>query len=166
MRYQSNAADCSATAIQNALRVLGVRVGQHKIARHLGDLSDGADESAILYALGELDCAVDVFESSRRNDARAWLRLAYAAPLLLCVDDWGHWITIAGGCGRRLFLFDSAREPWNEAENGAWPLLPRTILKRWRASRRSAVDTDGRYYGIAVLACHTRQSKGRTRRGS
>lgn len=159
MQYQ-RANGCSSASIQNALSVLGVRVGQHKIEALIGDISDGADEHAILNALGVLGCSVDVLESRRRADAAEWLHLAYSGPLLLCVDDWAHWVSVVGGCADRLWLFDPAREPWNEAQNGAWPLLPKTILRRWRASWRSG---SGVYYGIALLSCDAREAKRRAR---
>ena len=156
MQYQRGAASCSAAALQNCLAVLGVRVGQHRLERLIGCTDDGADEQDILRALSAFGAAVEICATSRRADALSWLRKhAYVGPLLLCVDDWGHWVSVAGGCGPRLWLFDPVPEPWNMAQNGAWPLLPKTIVKRWRAARRHKKD-GALFYGIAVLSAQRR----------
>lgn len=155
MQYQRNSASCSAAAIQNALRVFGVRVGQHKLTKIVGCCpEDGADEHDVLQALGRLGCTVDIFETDKKRYAEQWLQsMSYAGPLLLCVDDWFHWVCVAGGCNKRLWLYDPSTEPWNVAENGSWPLLPKTILKRWKAARRRKVEEGCLYYGIAILEC-------------
>lgn len=155
MQYQRTSVCCSAAALQNALRVFGVRVGQHKLSRLIGVTDEGADEQDLLQALHALGCTVDILESARRSDAIEWMRSrAFLGPLLLCVDDWGHWVSVAGGCKDRLWLYDPAPEPWNVAENGSWPLLPKTIAKRWKAARGHKKN-GGLYYGIAVLDCDT-----------
>ncbi len=159
MQYQRNAQSCAAAALQNALRVLGVRVGQHRLAKLIGVTDEGADEMDILQALEELGCRVAVFESDRRQDADRWLKeMGYQGPLILCVDNWGHWVSVAGGCSERYWLFDPSTAPWNAAENGCWPLLSKTITKRWRAARR--LRKDGHlYYGVSVLSCSLPKAK-------
>lgn len=155
---------CAAASLKDALRVLGVRAGQHRLARLLGCTDDGADESDVLEALARLGCAVDVLETDRRRDALDWLcKVAYVAPVLLCVDDWGHWVHVAGGCARRLWLFDPSKEPWNTCEGRVWPLLPKTIAKRWKAARRLRGE-GGLYYGIAILSCDSRKARAAVRR--
>lgn len=160
--YQKKDCWCSAAALQNAMSVLGARIGQHKLAALIGVNDDGADETDLLEALDKLQAHVEVFESNHKGEALGWLRSrAYLGPCLLCVDDWGHWVSVAGGCGPRLWLFDPAREPWNEAQNGSWPLLPKTIIKRWKAARRMKRD-GGLYYGIAVLSVKDPKRKSRS----
>jgi len=156
MPYQLNSSCCSAAAMQLALNILGVRVGQHKLVRIIangGDSFDGANEQDVLQALGRIGCTVEVFEGHSRQEARKWLlRWAPRAPLMLCVDSWEHWVTVAGACGKKLWLFDPDPGPWNTAQNGAWPLMPKTILKRWKAARRLRKE-GGLYYGIAIVDC-------------
>jgi hypothetical protein len=158
--YQKREGWCGPAALQEALRVLGVRVGQAKLAKVIGACpEEGSDEHDILQALTKLGCQFSEFSTNRRNDARDWLtNWAYTTPLLLCVDDWDHWVLVAGGCGPRLFLFDSADSPWNKAQNGPWPLLPTTILKRWRAARRNRRAGD-LFYGISLFSCDPEQAK-------
>lgn len=148
--------------MQNALKILGVRVGQHKLARIVrgsDDGTDGADEQDVLRALGDLGCSVDILDTNRRRDADLWLKkFAHAAPLMISVDHWEHWVCLGGGCSARLWLFDPEKVAWNTAENGSWPLLPKTILKRWRAARRLRAG-GGQYYGIAILSADVVKAK-------
>lgn len=149
MLQPKNKAWCSAAAVHNALRAVGLRVGMSTLANRIGvDDLEGADEHDILQALTGSAVAVAEFYGTRKQEARDWLRGAYNYPLILCVDSWEHWVCVAGGCGDRLFLLDSVREPWNEAQGGVWPLKANTILKRWKAAKRVSGKTP--YYGIAV----------------
>lgn len=156
MPYQLNSTCCSAASMQLCLSVLGTRIGQHKLSKIIlngDDGADGADEQDVLLALGSLGCSIDIFESSRRRDAEQWLKLrAFDGPLMLCVDNWGHWVSVCGGCAKKLWLFDPDPTPWNTSHNGAWPLGVKTILKRWKAARGRKRD-GGLYYGIAILSC-------------
>ena len=160
MQYQLNASCCAAASLQNALRVFGVRIGQHKLSRIIGvDPDEGADEEDILKALDALGCRINVLDTNRRRDADDWLNdLAYISPLLLCVDNWGHWVNISGGVRDRLWLFDPEPAPWNKAENGNWPVTRKRILKRWRAAR-SRRREGGLYYGISILSCDSAKAK-------
>lgn len=137
----------------------GVPIGQRKLARILGTTCEGTDETDLIRGLDRLGCQWHELETDRRQDARAWLlKFAPVVPLLLCVDSWDHWVCIAGGCGSRLWLLDSANEEWNKAGLGRWALTPKSILKRWRAARRVASD-GGRYYGVALLSVDRAQAR-------
>ena len=159
MAYQSKAHWCGPAALQTALQIHGVRVGQARLARILGTEDDGTDDGDLLGGLDRMGCQWHELDTSRRQDAREWLaRFAPIAPILLCVDSWDHWVVIGGCCGPRLWLLDSSPEPWNTAGLGRWALLPKSILKRWRAARRNARD-GGLYYGIALLSCDVVQAR-------
>lgn len=156
-RIQRTGSDCSVGALQNALRVHGRRIGYGKLARLLGgevgEGDAGADEHDLLVTIGMLDHAWEELSTSRKRDAETWLRrFASLAPVLLCVDDWGHWVVVAGECGRRLCLHDSLRDPYNAAEGGTHWLRVGTLMRRWRAARRRLREEGGcLYYGIVVL---------------
>lgn len=149
--YQTGPELCSAAALQCALHCLGIRVGQQKLANLIGATDDGADEQDLMQAIVKLGLRPVPFESNSRTEARRWLleRAAFH-PSILCVDDWNHWVAVAGQCGDRLFLFDSAREVWNTKSRGSWPLKDTTILRRWRASRKKREDEPA-YYAIGVM---------------
>ena len=157
--YQSKDAWCGPAALQSALQIHGVRVGQGRLAKILDTAQDGTDELDLLNGLDRLGAQHHELSTDRRADARAWLlRFAPVAPILLCVDSFDHWVVVAGMCGPRLWLLDSSSEAWNRAGLGRWALLPKTILKRWRAARRVAGGS-GRYYGIALLSCDAMRAR-------
>ncbi len=150
MKYQRTPYDCSSAALQAALRCLGLRIGQGRLSKAIGVTEDGADGEDLIRGILSLGLAVDVFESNCKQEARAWLtQYAPQYPVLLCVDDWEHWVTVAGMCGGRMFLFDSTKETWNLAERGTWPKTPCAILKRWKAKRVLRPE-GGLYYGLGV----------------
>lgn len=151
MRYQRRDSWCGPAAIQNAARAFGVRVGQDKIANHAGTTEDGSDEHDMIRACLALGFGVDIRSWSKKREAGQWLQsnVTLGIPTILCVDNFGHWVTVAGANGDYLFLIDSVETPLNVSENGIHPLKIETILRRWRAARRIA----GRdhFYGIAVM---------------
>ena len=127
-------------------------MGQGRIAKALGTDENGTDEAKLLTGLDTLGARWDVLETNRKADARAWLvKFAPVAPIVMCVDSWEHWVCVAGVCGPRVWLLDPARENWNKAGLGRWPLLPKTILRRWKAPRCD-VKYGGLYYGVAILS--------------
>lgn len=156
-KLQSAKYDCSIAAIQNALRVFGVRAGYKRVLSAMEpidvptwDIKDGGDEDDIKRALDALGFGYFEFESNRGYEARGWIQdMAPNMPLILCVDDWGHWVTVAGVCRHRYLLQDPELKPHNTAELGVKWLKNSTICRRWRASRKRRKEGE-LYYGIAV----------------
>ena len=168
MAYQAKESWCGPAALQNALRILGVRLKQEQLASLLwpgGDAGEGVDEQGLLRALGDLKCSVSVLETSKRSRARAWVEhVSHIGPILMAVDDWDHWVCVGGGCADRLWLLDSTREEWNTRQNGVWPLTVGTVLNRWRARNSCHMD-GGLYYGIALLSCDASHARARAKVG-
>lgn len=154
MHFQLRESWCAPACVQNALERYGSRVGQKRIATLMGDEhgTRGSDAPDILWALDFLKVPYRVYEGYHKGAARSWLtRSAGVWPLILCVDDFDHWVLVAGGVGDRLYLFDSDTDvPSNVRAMGQHTLRPKTIVRRWRASRDSA-DNEAPYYAIAVL---------------
>lgn len=151
-RYQQKPAWCGPASIQNALRALGIRVGQQRIAKLAGTcLDDGTDENGIIKAVEDLGYVASPFSTNHKQDASNWLldQSRKGNPCIICVDNWGHWVAVAGHCGDRVWLFDSTREAFNQMENGAHCLATNTVVRRWRASRRMA-EREPKWYGIAL----------------
>lgn len=120
----------------------------------IGD--DGADEHDIARAGEALGYQTVEFATGHHGEARKWLlEWAPVAPLILCVDRWEHWVCIAGQCGDRLWLFDPERTRLNQNRNGAWPLLPKRILHRWRIGRGEGGDRRLLYFGLLLLPIQT-----------
>lgn len=152
MGYQQKPSWCGPAALQAALQIHGVRMGQGRIAKALGTEEGGTDDTDLIAGLDRLGCQWHEIETDRKADARdALIRFSPVAPILLCVDSWEHWVCIAGGCGPRVWLLDPSGEPWNRAGLGRWALTPKSVLRRWRAARRLRGE-GGLYYGIAVLS--------------
>ena len=152
MSYQQKPGWCGPAALQNALKIHGVRIGQGRLSNLVNTCEDGTDETGMISGLDRLGCQWHEIETDRKADAREWLiKFAPVAPILLCVDSWEHWVCVAGVCGPRVWLLDPARENWNKAGLGRWPLLPKTILRRWKAPRCD-VKYGGLYYGVAILS--------------
>lgn len=161
MAYQAKESWCCPSALQSALEIHGVRVGQSGLADLLGTDQDGTDETDLIRALDVLGCQWHELDTDDRGTAREWLtRFAPVAPLLLCVDSYNHWVTVAGVCGPRMWLLDPSPEPYNLAGLGRWALTTGGVLKRWRAGQH--VGPGGKFYGIALLSCDSAQARTRT----
>lgn len=143
MRRQIADYDCGPTAVANALACHGRRVGLRGLQDITGCEPNGSDEQAVLRALLAYGCDVDAFESSSAPEARAWLRetLAAGRPALLCVDRWGHWITVIGALGAKVTVYDPSE--------GASVRQLDSLCRRWRAARRVRRQA-GAFYGVAV----------------
>lgn len=153
MIHQRTDTDCGVASVCNALAVAtGREPGYGRIARFWNDLSGGLDEVDVVRAIVQgLGHTLDEVDTSSGRDAGQWLRRwAPIAPVILCVDDWGHWVVVAGQCGRRFCLLDPGRDPHNLRTNGQRWHLPKRILRRWRAARQNRRD-GGLYYGLAFL---------------
>jgi ABC-type bacteriocin/lantibiotic exporter with double-glycine peptidase domain len=152
-KIQRGKNDCAVVALQNALRVYGRRFGYHRLYKMVSPDKSGADENDLLMAISILQHPWVVLNTSNKTEAREWLRMAVPrTPVILCVDDWGHWVIVAGVCRRRVCLQDSENKPSNTAEGGTHWVTVDTVMRRWRASRKRLKEEEGKfYYGIALL---------------
>ncbi len=72
------------------------------------------------------------------------------APVLLCVDNWGHWVTVVGSLGRdQVLIFDPGNYEYNTRRGGIRAWQQRPLLRRWRAARKDAAGGP-RYYGLLI----------------
>lgn len=155
MRFQSREYTCGPVCLQNALRAIGVRVGEKRLAAMCGCCAEGTDEANLVGAIEALGLTPAVISTSNVGEARRQLRdaLLGGAPVLLCVDEWNHWITVIGVLGAagdwRAVVIDSSRVTYNRAENGVHVVRASRLLRRWRAGRRTA-GGEPVFYGIAV----------------
>lgn len=140
---------CGPAAVSYALSLMGhPRVSQRRIATLAGEQGDGCDEQDLIRALTALQCSYAEFGAYHRNEALSYLRRAPGVwPLILCVDNYDHWVCVAGGIGERLYLFD----PQKGGLGGFKTLRAKTILRRWRASQAAAAVEGVPYYAIAIM---------------
>ena len=128
---------------------LGHKVSQKRAGKLCGTTDDGTDEHQIMMGLDLLGHTYTPTGNNARKEARAALdaELLAGRPALLCVDEWGHWITvIAPPLG--------ARYPYVDPVNGKIKLIHwRTLERRWAASARLQTGPlDTTYYYISIGA--------------
>lgn len=131
----------------NALRALGRRITERS-AITLANTSPalGTSSEGILGAFRALGYDASSVDLKLRKDAWAWVtrNLNVGKPIILCVDDWQHWVTAIGMVGDRVILVDSTNTKINKSENGIWVLSKREFMTKWRHSRK------GVYSGIVI----------------
>jgi len=143
---------CGPTALQNALRSLGLFISQEELV-HLCNTSDedGTDEKGMMQALDRLP--VDYYQIHDFNGTAALssldCSLSCGEPAIICVDDWEHWVVVIGKLGVRYIIFDSTNDDWNREEQGCWSVDADTLIKKWRCSDEHA-DGEAPFYGITV----------------
>ncbi len=158
MKFQKRAPDgtdyyCGPASLQNALRHLGVRVGQERVAKLCGTTPEGTDHEQLQAGVIQLGKRFEVIST---NDAvEAWKNLGTAVfllgPVLMCVDRWAHWVCAYSYGVGRVCWFDPGKTPYNLAENGHHSATRGKLMKRWKAARRDAKEFGHTYYGIVVL---------------
>jgi ABC-type bacteriocin/lantibiotic exporter with double-glycine peptidase domain len=117
-------------------------------ARKLSNCDEtGADESGLMHAAREF--GFSAVANHTRDIASAWAFVRSNAmdgrPSILCLDSWGHRVTVIGNAGERVILIDPARTQKNIAENGIHPLRRRDLARRWRHPREEEP-----FYAIAI----------------
>jgi hypothetical protein len=107
---QPNSYECGPFALKHALLVLGVFESERRLARLAGTDRGGTDEAQLARAAQRLGFELPTERVHDAREARRALseRLGAGNPVLLCVDQWEHWITVAGESDGRLVVFDSA----------------------------------------------------------
>ena len=107
---QPNEWTCGPFALKHALLALGRMVDVTQIASTARThWWSGTDEIQLARAAREFDCDL---VGERRSDAEAARKLLTKylreqTPVLLCVDEWTHWITVLRAEDRRFVIVDS-----------------------------------------------------------
>lgn len=147
MKFIEHGFTCGPASIRNALRCLGLRCSEKKIAQLCGTSSyRGTSGRKMIIGLQALGFKVNRINLRDRKKALQNLASALrrSSPVILCVDRDDHWITAIGQLGERVIIFDSGTDPFNLRENGVHVLSPRCLAKRW-------INNGGIFYGLAVL---------------
>jgi hypothetical protein len=111
---QPNDWTCGPFALKHALVALGQIVDAREIALEAkSHWWSGTDEIRLARAARQFDC--DLLMERRRDaeQARKLLvkYLREQTPVLLCVDNWGHWITVVRAHASRFVVIDSGLDP-------------------------------------------------------
>lgn len=107
---QPNSWQCGPFALKHALLAYGVFAHEDELARIAGSSDTrGTDEKGLHRAARRHGCTLRVMRHASPTAARRELAglLQSGVPVLLCVDQWEHWVTAVSAAGNELVVFDS-----------------------------------------------------------
>ena len=145
MRYQSNRASCGPASLHNALAALGIKRSEDELIALSGQTPNGTSSRGIIKAIKSVSTPeAELFGTAVRwrNIQEGSVGLWYLVgergrPVILCVDDFEHWVSCVGYLGGRFMIVDSAH-------NGLLLYYDKEQLnQRWEGPR-------GGYHGIIV----------------
>lgn len=165
LHHQDRKYSCGAACLRNALLLLGNPKKETSVrhacrSNHLGtsefNLRQAADRFG--YRLDEFA----EFDKQKGGASYRWLlsRLRENTPVLLCVDDFSHWVLAIGVLDRKIAIADPAAD----ARADPFGLYTRGgLIKRWWIVDPGK-NEESQYYGMAVYP-ETPLAKSRARRG-
>ncbi len=121
---QPNEWSCGPFALKHALLALGRMVDADEIAATARThWWSGTNEIQLARAAREFECDLVLERRSDAEEARKVLtkHLKEQTPVLLCVDEWSHWITVLRAEDRRFVVVDSNDDPLLSVRT--WPQL-------------------------------------------
>jgi hypothetical protein len=154
---QPNNWSCGPFALKHALIMLGKFVDEKRAARIAGThWWSGTDEIKLARAARAYDCRMPGIRETNPLHARRELLYALKRgyPALLCVDNWGHWITVVGAEKGRFIYMDSRKAP--VVRYDSW----RALKKRWAYHEKYKQDE---FYGQTLYDLHPVVPKFRVR---
>ena len=107
---QRTAYECGPFALKHALLTLGFFSEEHLIGHTAGTTSGGTDERQLAVAARRLGFDLPVVRCYTPIGAEGALRdaLSMGTPVLLCIDQWEHWVAVSGWQDCRFVMLDSA----------------------------------------------------------
>jgi len=111
---QPNKWQCGPFALKHALIMLGKVVNEKKVSEIAGSTWwSGTDEIQLARAARAYECKMKIVRENNPLHAKRELLLTLkrGRPALLCVDGWGHWITVVGAEKGRFIYLDSSKAP-------------------------------------------------------
>lgn len=126
---QPNDWTCGPFALKHALAALG-RIADEDTIKNSARSHwwSGTDEINLARAARAYECDLVTVRSRTSDIARKRLlaQLRKRVPVLLCVDDWGHWITVVRYEAKQFVIIDSDLDPVLNVVT--WPQL----CRRWK----------------------------------
>lgn len=107
---QPNQWQCGPFALKHALIALGIFAEEKTISRVAGThWWTGTDEIQLAKAAKQFNCTLRVIRRHNPEQARKELigYLRRGIPVLLCVHEWGHWVTVVKAESGKFILLDS-----------------------------------------------------------
>jgi hypothetical protein len=136
---QPNEWTCGPFALKHALAALGCLVDEDAISSVAHPhWAAGTDEIKLRRAARSFDCDLTVIRRTNAERAKESLvrYVDQRLPVLLCIDDWGHWVTVVQHEQDRFVVLDSMRAPVLQVLT--WPELK----KRWRYVEKTRGDKE------------------------
>lgn len=139
MRFQSQPGKCGAASVRNALACFGRSIPDRRIRVETDE--NGDTHLSLIAAIREWGFTATEYTGQSASEAFRWLKacLHEGRPVIICVDDLGHWICVIGILGDRVNVFDSSNTVANMRECGVHVMSKVALKRRWRG-----------WYGIAV----------------
>lgn len=94
MRFQEFPNSCGAACLKNLLLALGVDISEKEARKKARTNRKGTTQGGLKRALLTYGHASEAFQARLFRPARSHLEAALRAgePVILCVDDWSHWV--------------------------------------------------------------------------
>jgi hypothetical protein len=146
---QSNRWQCGPFALKHALAIVGRFVDEESLTKAARTTKEGTDEKMLRRAAERFDCRL--LEVRRFTEPAAFKALTGALALgracMICINQWGHWVTIVGfdAKSERFVVIDSEKNP--VVRIPAWSELKR----RWVYNEYSRDGKLKQYYDLYVL---------------
>src|SRR5512133_1355979 len=145
-RQQDKDYSCGAAALRYALTFLGRSVAEKDLRRASQTTFWGTDEGGIVKAARHHGCEA-VIRNYRHFPAAFRSLIRYVQngqPCILCVDDWMHWVAVAGANRDGVALFDP------KALAVAALITPVALRRRWAHFRAAGGEEDPHFFFIAI----------------
>ena len=146
---QPNTWQCGPFALKHALAILGHFVDEKALTKAAKTTRGGTDERMLSRAAKHFECTL--VEVRRFNEDAAFRGLTSyltkGTPCLICINQWGHWVTIVGfdAKSQRFVLLDSEKDP--VVRIPAWSELKR----RWAYNEYDREGKLKQYYDFYPL---------------
>ena len=128
MKFQSRKFSCGPTALSNALEVHDIFKSEDWLSEVCKTTTEGTGASGLRAGILAVACTPVDIKLRDASEARKRLEecLTLGYPVILCVDDWTHWVALVGHINSKAIVADSASV--HLIEYYKWPEL----MKRWK----------------------------------
>ncbi|HET6512612.1 MAG TPA: cysteine peptidase family C39 domain-containing protein [Candidatus Kapabacteria bacterium] len=141
---QSNRWQCGPFALKHALAILGQFVDEKELTKRARTTRAGTDEKMLTKAAKCFQADLTEIRKLNEDSAHRALTsyLKKGIPCLICINQWGHWVTVVGYDPRkdRFVVIDSEKDP--VVRIPSWTELKR----RWVYDDHAKDGTHREYY--------------------
>jgi hypothetical protein len=152
LHEQTKSYSCGAACLRNALMILGNKKKERAVRHAARTSHKGTDEVSLKQAAEKFGYRLEEFlllEKDKGVVAYRWLlgELKKNRPVLLCVDDFSHWVLAIGILDRRIAIADPAVHDQRQA----FGLYTRGgLLKRWWIDDPDKMESS-QYFGMSLF---------------